>query len=107
VTSSEPIPIAEIYRLREELALAIERQKWKTAKNRANAIIKLLPCAIHKDSKVSRVSAPHLDGIYNIGWQRFIHAPKSTRSAIEKMNDAIHESKKALPKMKKNKKKKK
>jgi hypothetical protein len=53
VTSSEPIPIAEIYRLREELALAIERQKWKTAKNRANAIIKLLPCAIHKDSKVS------------------------------------------------------
>jgi len=65
-----------------------------------------LPLAVHKDPSISKVGLPHLDGVYNIGWQRLAHAPKETRMIIEKMNDAIHEAKKKLPKVKKPKKKK-
>lgn len=100
----DSIPIVEIHRLRDELGIAVEREKWKTAKNRAKAILKLLPLAISKDSKISQAGALHLDGVCNIGWQRIMHAPKQTRDVIKKMNNAIHEAKIKLPKKKKKKK---
>lgn len=101
---TEAVPIVEIYRLRNELADAVDREKWKTAKNRAKAILKILPLAVHKDPRISKVGSIHLDGVYNIGWQLLGNAPKETKEIIERMNNEIRKAKLKIPKKKKKKK---
>ena len=94
----------EIYRLRNELAAAIENRKWKTAKNRAKGILKLLPVALAR--KTSRTGAdPHLEGVHSIGWQLLANAPEESRAVIIEMNGLIQSAKRKLGKTKNKKKK--
>lgn len=94
----------EMHRLHDELAAALEACKWKTAKNRAKGIIRLLPIAL--DPATSKAGTPHLDGVYNIGFQKIFGAPEETVAVVRKMNDLIHVAKLKLGKKKKKKKNK-
>ena len=93
----------EIYRLRDELAEAIEAGKWKTAKNRAKGILELLPVAL--DPATSKTGYPHLDGVYIIGTQKLAGSTDKARIAIMEMNQFISTAKLKLGKKKKKKKK--
>jgi hypothetical protein len=94
----------EMHRLHDELADAIENDKWKMAKNRARGILKLLPVAL--DPATSRTGTPHLDGVYNIGSQHIVDAPDDARVVIQKMSDTIALAKSKLRRKKKKRKRK-
>ena len=83
------VPVCEIWRLRFELHDAIVAEKWKTAKNRAKAITKLVHLAM--DPATCRIGngEPHLDGIYTVGTQHTVFAPADVRDVITEMNQLI------------------
>ncbi len=83
------VPVVEIHRLRIELWDAIAAEKWKTANNRAKGIAKLVPLAM--DPVTCRIGngEPHLDGVYTIGTDHFMEAPREVQAQIIEMNRLI------------------
>jgi len=96
----------KIHKLRDELGAALQKEKWKTTRNRARKISKLIPLAMSPDTcgTGERRNLPHLDGVCTVGYQHFISAPSETKEALENMNKAIREAQSKLGKKKKKKK---
>lgn len=83
------IPITEIHRLRVELWDAVAAEKWKTAKNRAKGITKLVYVAM--DPVTCRIGngEPHLSGVFTIGTYHIMSAPQEVQTVIIEMNRLI------------------
>lgn len=96
-------PVAQIHRLRDELGQAVARGKWKTSRNRARSITKLLALAM--DPSTCGGGTPHIDGVFSVGTQSFTLAPERTKVAIDEMNEAIKTCREKLHKKKKKRKK--
>lgn len=103
VKAGEIIPIVRLHQLRDELYISLEKQKWKTTRNRALSITALVHLAM--DPTTCGTGVPHIDGIYAVGTQSFGRAPKKTRAALNEMNELLRMHKANIRKTKRKKRK--
>jgi hypothetical protein len=82
-----PLPVARAFKLRDKLAAAIDAGKWKKSKRLAIKLSQILvECA---DPSTCKTGHPHAEGIFEIGWQRYLKAPEDTKLAVRWCNECI------------------
>lgn len=95
-------PVRAIHRLRDDLGAALHKKQWKRAGNRARSLLKAIPLML--EQREAEFGRPTLDGVYAVGTMTYIYAHKKTRTAIERFNQTLRESKALLAKKQKKKK---
>lgn len=91
-------PIVFMYKLREELGTAIAKGKWKTARNRANSLLELIPQVLtHNRIDFGK---PHFSGLYTVGTTHISGAPEKSREAILQFNQELTAAQRRVEKMK-------
>lgn len=78
---------------RDELGEAVRLADWETARRLAEEL------HLELAEIVRQRSAPgpgreiarrfHRDGLFSLGWQRVLHAPPATRSAVDRYNATL------------------
>lgn len=80
-------PVTRAFRLRVKLSKAIEDSKWKRANRLSIKLSKVLvECADPSNCETGR---PHAEGIFSIGWQRYLKAPDYLKSSMSWCNECI------------------
>jgi hypothetical protein len=87
-----------MYKLREELGTAVEKEKWKTARNRAKSLIELIPQVLTQNR--IDFGKPHFSGLYRVGTTYLRDAPEKSRESILQYNQELTAAKKRVEKMK-------
>ena len=91
-------PITVMHKLRDELGIAVEKKKWKTSRNRAKSLIKMIPKVIGQTR--IKFGKPHFNGLYMVGTDHIRGAPEKTKEAILQFNSELADAKKRVERMK-------
>lgn len=96
--SEAEIPIRRLWKYREGLDKAIESPDWDEALRLAKLITSGIREAL--DPVACGAGKPTLDGLYSVGFMRYMNAPKKTKKALTKMNRILRTAKRNIPKAK-------
>ena len=90
------IPVAQIYRLRDKLGIAVDDGDWDEAADLAKQITKKIPLAVNPQTCMT--GEPHLHGVYTIGTMRYERGPAHAVRAIRQMNRILKVAQRNLDK---------
>jgi hypothetical protein len=81
------IPIVRAHKVRDKMSRAIDAKKWRRVHKLAVKLSFLLAECARPDK--CKIPHPHADGLFGIGWQRFLRAPDDVRVSLSWCNECI------------------